>query len=185
MDMHPSISKEDFHANLAEVERSFGNAKLANTEENTDAVLDWLDKNTQHPDGKGVLPTVQNLKRCIAELHRAEELAWIVAPRTQEDIREQEDLKKYPEMLSQADVLRQSEDMMKAARIMSSLRRRTNTAGADLRSHGLKARIREGLTTFLNEFLSKNDITKNFTAAQASAFETLFNAEEQKLYGSR
>jgi hypothetical protein len=74
---------------------------------------------------------------------------------------------------------------MKAATIMAGLRGRTNTAGGDIRSHSLRLRIREGLEKFLNEFLLQNDITKNFTAAQAEAFQNQFNAEERRLFESK
>jgi hypothetical protein len=187
MNLHPSITFEDFKANLAEVERSFGNAKLANTEENTSAVLDWLDKNTQHADGKGVLPTVQNLKRCIAELHRAGELAWITAPRTQQEIRDAEEkaAKDNPKNnLTFAEIQRQTAEAKYVATTLAALRKTSRNVRG--RSHAHSAKIQAGLTQLLDKFVADHGGTvEHVTVKEADAFSKVFMDEERRFQEAR
>jgi hypothetical protein len=149
-------------------------------------MLDWLQSNAQHPDGKGVYPTAAAIKRGAAELHRAGKLTFVGGhePRTQEQIREEEETKKYPESLSQAEVNRRTQDALKAAGIMVRLRRRTETAAADVRSYFHKQRIREALKKFLDDFLKSHPVEK-LTAAEAEAFEKSFYQFEIKVYGEK
>lgn len=185
MQLHPSITPEDVEATFREVELSLGNIQILNSPENIEAILAWLGTNAVYSDaaGKGILPTPLAIKRALAELHRAGDIQYVAghAPRTQEEIREAEEAKPRPEMLSAAEVRKQTQDAMKSATVMAGLRRRTETAAADVRSHYTKQKVRDGLKKFFEDFIRNNPVEK-LTAAQAEAFEKLFNAEERRLF---
>jgi hypothetical protein len=185
--LHPSLTMQDVAASFKEFELSLGSrVQILNSPENTEAMLAWLEKNAQHPDGKGVYPTAAAIKRGAAELHRAGELVFVAGhePRTQEQIRAEEEAKKYPEVLTQPEVRRQTQEQAKSATIMALLRRRTEIAAADVRSYYHKQRIREALKKFFEDFIKAHPVEK-LTAAEAESFEKSFYQFEIKVYGEK
>jgi hypothetical protein len=180
--LHPSYTEELILANWQEAVKGFKGAELANTEANLDKIKDWMRINAQHPDGKGIAPTVEKFKQCFAQLHRANQLEWLPgkSPRTAEQARAEEESKRFPIPQTRREIIEEQAAQKYVATQLAALRRTASNARG--MSHTHSSRIQAGLTQLMDKFVTEHggDVSK-VTVAEADAFTKIFMAEERKL----